>query len=296
MLSRNLVLRINNLKKLQSVIKAVQVLALSALQLLKKNIISRHYSLLITSLIVKDILLINTNILSIFIKATFIKKVLVILYMLDKSCCGSLNASILTMFKYLYTSITANNKLNSIFYITIGLKSFNFIKKKHSSTLQYSFFYIENESITLSTSYLLVASLKKTSHDLCLIIHNIFLDTFNQKSNYYAMPSLHFFFSYFLNAEVLETKIYNNIGVKTFMSSAFTLYLYDFLTCLLFLDILEEAEYCIHGARAKTMDSALNTIASLLTVLTVQYNKVRQATITNEIIEVLNCASSTELS
>lgn len=57
--------------------------------------------------------------------------------------------------------------------------------------------------------------------------------------------------------------------------------------------VLLESSAAEHGARMAAMDSATNNAAELIDGLTLEMNKIRQASITREIIEVVSGASST---
>ena len=56
--------------------------------------------------------------------------------------------------------------------------------------------------------------------------------------------------------------------------------------------VLAESSAAEHAARMTAMDSATNNAAELIDGLTLHMNKVRQAAITREIIEVVSGAAS----
>jgi F-type H+-transporting ATPase subunit gamma len=49
-----------------------------------------------------------------------------------------------------------------------------------------------------------------------------------------------------------------------------------------------------HGARMSAMDSASKNAAEMIDRLTLQYNRVRQAVITTELVEIISGASSVQ--
>jgi F0F1-type ATP synthase gamma subunit len=73
--------------------------------------------------------------------------------------------------------------------------------------------------------------------------------------------------------------------------SAILIDFYTFSLALIVLVSLDENYYCSLGSRIKSMELAVTNTADLLIFLRVIYNKVRQASITNEIIEILNCTN-----
>ena len=58
------------------------------------------------------------------------------------------------------------------------------------------------------------------------------------------------------------------------------------------LDALEENEYSELGARYRSMDNSHTNIAEMLNSLIIRYHKVRQESITRELIEIISAASS----
>lgn len=68
--------------------------------------------------------------------------------------------------------------------------------------------------------------------------------------------------------------------------------LYNFSFSLTLLDALEENELSELGARACAMENASQNAKKLITALELEYNKARQANITNELIEIVSCVES----
>jgi F-type H+-transporting ATPase subunit gamma len=58
--------------------------------------------------------------------------------------------------------------------------------------------------------------------------------------------------------------------------------------------IMLESSAAEHGARMAAMDAATNNASDLIESLTLQMNKIRQAGITKELIEIVSGAASTE--
>ena len=66
---------------------------------------------------------------------------------------------------------------------------------------------------------------------------------------------------------------------------------YLFSISLLLMDSFEENEYSSLGARVTAMDNSTNNATKMIDVLRLQYNKARQASITNELIEIVSAAN-----
>jgi ATP synthase F1 gamma subunit len=66
---------------------------------------------------------------------------------------------------------------------------------------------------------------------------------------------------------------------------------YIYSVSLICLDALEENEYSALGARATATNNATKNVSELIDRLRLFYNKARQETITNELIEIVSCVN-----
>jgi len=60
---------------------------------------------------------------------------------------------------------------------------------------------------------------------------------------------------------------------------------------MIVLDTLEENEYSSLGARVTAMDNSTTNATKMIEVMNLLYNKARQASITNELIEIVSAAN-----
>ena len=60
---------------------------------------------------------------------------------------------------------------------------------------------------------------------------------------------------------------------------------------MVLLDALEENEYSSLGARVTAMDNSTTNAAKMIDTMSLLYNKARQASITNELIEIVSAAN-----
>lgn len=68
-------------------------------------------------------------------------------------------------------------------------------------------------------------------------------------------------------------------------------YIYNlchFTFVLALLDALEEHEYSELGARATSMENAYNNLQDIIDEVRLDYNRVRQDTITTELVEIVS--------
>ena len=120
---------------------------------------------------------------------------------------------------------------------------------------------------------------------------------YKRQVSYYDVCS----FSFFFNNIVTRAKdgdklshIYSSFLNSLSGDSNFAPLMDDFYTysiSLIALDALEENEYSALGARATAMNNATKNVSELIDRLRLSYNKARQETITNELIEIVSCVN-----
>jgi len=101
-------------------------------------------------------------------------------------------------------------------------------------------------------------------------------------------PSFNSFFSSIVSDSRDSNLILDIFLDKNTEDKKYILDFYSFFMSLLLLDSFSESEYSQLGAKAKTMELAIQNVTETITILRIRYNKARQSIITNEIIEVLN--------
>lgn len=257
---------------------AIQLVAFAKLKKLKKKIDSRFVSLKFVKTLLKNYFGIESS--------NSYKHCLVLLFTADKSCCGAVNNPIL---KY---TVKFLNKLKSwgviVSIAPVGKKGYNFLRRKYRHDVSYHLHDLELDMNLLTTSYFFLAQLRAKKYNQGYLIFAQFVNNFMQQIVYCTFPSYGDFVSSVLREQrdsnlVLDVFLEKNIDDKSFVRDA-----YSFFTTLLFMDSFEETEYSQLGAKAKTMELAIQNVTDTITILRIKYNKSRQAIITNEIIEILN--------
>lgn len=281
---KKLLKQLKSYERFKLLTKAIQMVALSQLSALKNKIASRQYAL---SMIIPFF---DTNAYS-----EKDSNYLVLAITVDKSCCGPHNGNILKASKAIVDELKEKNK--NIKLSSIGRKAKFFFKKYYRAFQVLNVFNLDKEPLSLFTSLILMEKLLSYSFDRFFIIFNRFYTAFTQKVSYYDICS----FSFFVNNIIDRAKdgdklshIYSSVLNSISIDSNFAPLLDDFyMYCIsvVCLDALEENEYSALGARATAMNNATKNVSELIDSLRLLYNKARQETITNELIEIVSCVN-----
>lgn len=135
---------------------------------------------------------------------------------------------------------------------------------------------------------MLLEQILKITYSNCYIFFAQFINNFVQEVVSCKFPSFKTFFFFIFSDSRNPNIIFDIFLNKNIEDKTFILDFYSFYISLLILDIFEESEYSQLGAKAKTMDLAIQNVSETIIILRIRYNKLRQSIITNEIIEVLN--------
>lgn len=281
---KKLLKQLKSYERFKLLTKAIQMVALSQLSSLKLKIASRQYAL--------------STVLPFFDTNAYTEKdsiYLVLSITVDKSCCGPHNGNILKASKSLIEELKEKNK--TIRLASIGRKAKFFFKKFYRTFQVLNIFNLDKEPLSLFTSLILMEKLMSYSFDRFFIIFNRFYSAFTQRVSCYDVCS----FSFFMNNIIgrakdgdkfshIYTSLLNSLtGDSNFGPLLEDFYLYS--VSLICLDALEENEYSALGARATATNNATKNVSELIDRLRLFYNKARQETITNELIEIVSCVN-----
>nr|YP_009370808.1 ATP synthase F1 subunit gamma [Pharyngomonas kirbyi]ARO47974.1 ATP synthase F1 subunit gamma [Pharyngomonas kirbyi] len=266
--------KLNSYKSLHELTKAIQLVAISKLASLKKKELNRS-------------LLPSKQLLSVPLNEP-INKPFIIPITTDKSCCGSINNNIMESVKYYAQSAQEQYSL-----FLIGKKGLSISKKLYNKELNYNITEVTKYSLSMITIGLLVDKLNSYSKDSCfdeyVIIYNYFKNIVTQQLSSLRLRSKEKFISH-IHKYVEDNKYISNILEKK--HSNFLEDLYDYSAFVVFSKTLYENEMSEYGARASSMRNASKNAEDLINKLQLQYNKARQAHITNELIEIISCVNS----
>jgi len=281
---KKLLKQLKSFERFKSLTKAIQMVAPSQLSSLKLKIASRQYAL--------------STIIPFYDTEAYSDKdsnYIIMSISVDKSCCGPHNSNILKASKNLIEELKEKNK--SIKLISIGKKAKFFFKKYYRAFQILNIYNIDKEPLSLFTSTILMEKVMEYTFDRLFIIFNRFYSAFTQKVSYYDVCSFSFFTLNIVERAREGDKlahIYTSILNSLSSDSNFAPLLDDFYLysiSLVGLDALEENEYSALGARATAMNNATKNVSDSIDQLRLRYNKARQETITNELIEIVSCVN-----
>lgn len=259
---------------------SIQLVAFAKLKKLKKKIDNRFVSLRFAKTLLKNYYSVNINEVE--------KSCLIIYFSSDKSCAGSINNPIFNQTIKLITDFKAHG--NTVSLIPVGKKGFNVFKKKYRREMAYRIIDLELDMNYLITSYVLLEEVLKLNFTNCYLIFAQFVNNFMQEIVFCKFPSLSSFISSIISDSRDSNLILDIFLDKNIEDKKFIIDFYSFFVSLLLLDSFSESEYSQLGAKAKTMELAIQNVTETITILRIRYNKARQSIITNEIIEILNAS------
>jgi len=215
-----------------------------------------------------------------------VKKVLVVLVTSDRGLCGSFNSSLLKKAELMYR--TDASKYESFSFLCIGKKGFEYLSHRKIPIQEYF------QDFQKSLSYAKVQA-----------IANDFIDAYIAGE----VDEIRFIYSEFRSAvsqvPQAQTLLPVNFVQETAEPTGPTVdFLYEpsrekilaqllprYFKSKLYRGLLESAA-SEHGARMAAMDSATKNAGEMIRKLTLEYNKVRQAGITKELLEIVSGAEA----
>ncbi len=273
--------RIKTCRSTVKITKVMQMVSTSKLQKMKPVILkSEIYKTSVTEIISN--LLRLSNVKSIFNNDSAIKKAMIITISSDKGLCGALNSNLckntieqIKIIENKYSSIEINhigNKANSTFFHK--LKNANIKQNYLSDFYSYNNINIENLEIFIKN---IIEQYDNQEYTDIFIAFNHFKSVL--VNEYYFMN-----IKDFIDLSDNKNEFYQ-IDCDKYEAVKFAEYqaLYAILSYTINSNII-----CEHSLRMQAMDSATRNTEKLIDRLTTNYNKTRQAGITNVLIDVIS--------
>ena len=284
---KDLKLRIDSVKSTRKITKAMQMVAAAKLRKAQENAeSSRPYAERMNNVLsnlasrYKD----NNNAPSLLSGTGEENIILFLISTSERGLCGGFNSSIVKLAKYSIKSALDQGKKVKI--ITIGKKG------KEQITRDY-----EN----LLIDHIDLSGIKKIDYNLSLKISKDILSKFENKE----FDVLKFFYARFQSV-ISQIPTEKQLIPATFDDSDKLNSQYDYepdedviladllprsITTQIFTGLLENAA-SEQGARMSAMDNATRNAGDMIDKLTIQFNRSRQAAITNELIEIISGAEA----
>jgi len=302
--------RIKSVANINKITKAMELVAATKMRKSQEvALASRPYAFVALDLLSSLTLLDKSLKLPIpeLLKQRRVKKVLFVLVSSDKGLAGSFNSSVFKKFEQHMERDKEKFKNEEKFFVAVGEKSFNYLSKKGFPVLK-KFAQVGDhttpEQIEPITSLIVNGYLEK-KWDRVIIVSMHFRSALKQEPHVRRILPVDFEhiketmekivpetgkFSEFRQGLTLsESLVKNNIRDYLIEPSS-KVVLEDLAKHLLFMQIYHlilEANAAEHSARRMAMKTASDNASELGEEINLQYNKVRQANITKEIIEIV---------
>ena len=271
--------RITSVKSTQQITKAMKMVAAAKLRRAQENIIkARPYSLKLRD-VIRDLAARTERERHPLLALREPQKVGIVVVTSDRGLCGSFNSNI----NRKAVEIVKSQDSQSVSLITIGRKSYDFFRKRDYHIIQHhiDLFRDLNFGNAVDIGEALIHLYDEKQLDRIYLVYNEFKSAIQQ----YViaeqllpvvpeapMQGMTFDFIYEPSAAaVLDGILPRYVNVQLWR-------------------ILLESYAAEQGARMTAMESATENAGELIDSLTLNYNKVRQATITKEILEVVSGA------
>ncbi|MCQ2975448.1 MAG: ATP synthase F1 subunit gamma [Bacteroidales bacterium] len=280
---RNRIASVTSTRQITSAMKMVAAAKLRKAQLFATKISPyKHKMQEMLSLLTETLADDNDNI---YTKIRPIKNILVIAISSNKGLCGAFNSNIIkSVVEFDKKQKDINPNIN-IQYYGIGKKVSEQISKR--GLILYKSDFESIDKVSYQTAGVIAEEITK-----------LFVDG--------EFDDIKIIYNKFVNAAVQNTEIENFLPLqfKTEESKYKSDYIFepDKLTIVnkmipqwlktQFLSILAESAAGEQGARMTSMNKATDNASELIKELNISYNKVRQASITNEIIEIVSGANA----
>lgn len=277
--------KISTTKKTQQTTKAMKMVSAAKLRKAQERIVNaRPYAVKMGSVIKK---LAHSTISHPFLgDPKTAGKLLLVVLTSDKGLCGAFNSSIIRHAKNFYSE--NKNEYEKIDFIFIGRKAADTFKRLNIQGLE------TITNLAMEVSYALAAKISDRllsyyvagEYSEIRMIYNEFKTAINQKvvdetflpvsvgklDNEAGEQSKDFIFEPPAK-EILEQLLQKHFAIQVFRA-------------------MQESLASEHGARMNAMENATRNAGELIKNLTLHYNKVRQAAITTELIEIVSGAEA----
>jgi len=286
---RDIKRRIIGIKNTQQITKAMKMVAAARLRRAQDNIINaRPYSRKISE-VLSHLLSIEKNINNPFLQNRKTNNLAIVVVTSDRGLCGSFNVNVIRKTEELihndYKQLYENGK---VWLYCAGKKGFDYFSKRNyqiANSYPGIFSHLKFEFASgivkeLSQKFL------EGEIDKVLLIYNEFKSVIQQKTVIEQLLPVQPFSENNFNQLQTVDFIYepNKVGIINFL-------LPKHLNAQMWRTLLESYAAEL-AARMTAMDMATENAKELIRSLQLTYNKVRQATITKEIIEIVSGANA----
>ena len=278
--------RIQSTKNTQQITRAVKMVSSAKLRRSQQHILNlRPYAGRIQHAI-QDIQATHRVSHPLMSQSGEVKNVLIILYTSDRGLCGAFNNSVSRYAMEFYKEQKATAEKVDV--ITIGRKGYEYFKKRGVNAVENLPALERTVSLALATelSEKAASAYTKGEYDAVYVIYNEFKSALAQIPKAERLlpiqvPEANEEVEGFARDMIFEPAPEQMINELLHKYFSYQLYrtMYDSLSSE-------------HGARMTSMENATKNASEMIRVLTLTYNKLRQASITTELIEITSGAEA----
>jgi F-type H+-transporting ATPase subunit gamma len=199
----------------------------------------------------------------------------------DRSCCGKLNGEVLAASRDVIDAYIEDSKVVRL--ISVGRKGYAAFAVSYKAILRKRITSVRKPSFFLS--YVITLCILDTQFDKCALLFSKYYSYYEQAAGMYEFSS----FSRLHNYIYANRK--NNLLFDLLLSANVSIHnLYIYQLCVVVLDAFEETKYSELGCRAFSMELANRNATKLIKENKLIFNKLRQASITTSLLEVVSGA------
>jgi F-type H+-transporting ATPase subunit gamma len=277
--------RIGSVKSTRKVTQAMKVVSASKLKKSRKSFEANKEYIEQLDILMKDIFANieerNSFPLIFGREDKAIKNTLVIVFGSDRGLCGAFNGSLMRYVKSQIPSLPGAVKK----VLCIGKKTYDALKG--SSSFDAELFhgsgnFNQDEIRKLTES--LIEKFYAGEFDSCVVFYNHFISSITQKNIHTNLIPL----SYHTSVDEKENKKKDGLFDNDPTIEEMAVGLAELYIDATIFSILLETLSGEHGARMAAMDNANRNASEIIKTLTTSYNRIRQASVTNELIEIIS--------
>ncbi|MGO8929021.1 MAG: ATP synthase F1 subunit gamma [Limisphaerales bacterium] len=285
--TRDIRRRIKSVKSTAQITKAMQMVASSKMLKAQQGAINFRPFAAMASEIMDRLTLDNGDYRHPLMEVREARKRVVIVISTDKGLCGALNSN---LFRELSKYDTATTQ-----FIAVGKKAAQFLARtRRKLVAEFTYHdtptYAESQAISKFAQEMFL----KGEADTVDVVYTRFINTLSQRPDSYALLPMGSTESFLSQARSQAGRVPGEHPRIDFLFEPDPATVMDQLV-LYFIDfrvaqLLQEAKASEHSARMVAMKNATDNAQQLVKHLTLEYNKLRQANITKELLEISSAA------
>lgn len=279
--------QIESYSRLKEITKAIQLVALARLNSLSYKLKQRQTQLWVIKKVFQGVRRVGPEL--------DVERYALVLVTTDRSSCGILNSNVFRVARALVDYISAQQKRARI--TTIGTKGKHFLRRTYPTLVKLCVTDVGSEPLSLLLSQGIAERVLFSDRfaEEYIIVYNRYINIVEQRISYYRIHAPYIVAQRISAYLESGSKYYSFWCALNRLFDVHFSYLYElflFFFCMLLLDAMEENEYSELGARYRSMDNSHTNISAILDSLIIRYHKLRQETITRELIEIITAAES----